>query len=555
MPGYSKMVIRGGAQQKYLCVLCLLILKQPRQSLCGHRFCSSCIDDLIREARRYKCPICSTEDPTLEDSILCIETINPDYAIKREMRNLSAKCINEGCEWTGIFIKYVEHEETCDYGLITCFKQGCSEKIKRKDLNIHLERNCRMRVIQCRYCDITLIYKDFGDHMERDCPGAMVMCKFCDEAVPRGKIQMHIDEQTGNCKRTRQACKFHELGCEEMIDRNRQREHSEESIHNHMELLSSKVVDLQVATESHEANTTALDEISSRVGEQGTTLESLHGRVVAVETDVQRMVAQPHQAPNDKEEQTTTQKRNIQRSEERVRSLQSRATVLQTKVATSEGIVAVLNGQVERNAERIGNGKREMRKNQDDVAALERKIRAQDKIMALKDVSLAENDLRIQSLERTSYDGVLSWKITDFARKKSDAISGRTPSQYSPFFFTGRYGYKMCARIYLNGDGMGKGNHVSLFFTIMKGEYDAILRWPFRQKVTFMWIDQDNREHMIDAFRPDVSSSSFKRPTRDMNIASGCPLFMPLSMIENSEHAYVKDDVAFLRIIVDTSDL
>ena len=45
-------------------------------------------------------------------------------------------------------------------------------------------------------------------------------------------------------------------------------------------------------------------------------------------------------------------------------------------------------------------------------------------------------------------------------------------------------GYKMCARLYLNGDGMGKGTHVSLFFVVMRGTYDALLKWPFRQKVS-----------------------------------------------------------------------
>jgi len=42
----------------------------------------------------------------------------------------------------------------------------------------------------------------------------------------------------------------------------------------------------------------------------------------------------------------------------------------------------------------------------------------------------------------------------------------------------------MCARLYLNGDGMGKGTHVSLFFVVMRGAYDALLKWPFRQKVS-----------------------------------------------------------------------
>lgn len=41
----------------------------------------------------------------------------------------------------------------------------------------------------------------------------------------------------------------------------------------------------------------------------------------------------------------------------------------------------------------------------------------------------------------------------------------------------------MCLRLYLNGDGTGRGTHLSLFFVVMKGPNDALLRWPFNQKV------------------------------------------------------------------------
>lgn len=42
----------------------------------------------------------------------------------------------------------------------------------------------------------------------------------------------------------------------------------------------------------------------------------------------------------------------------------------------------------------------------------------------------------------------------------------------------------MCLRIYLNGDGTGRGTHLSLFFVVMRGHSDALLKWPFNQKVT-----------------------------------------------------------------------
>lgn len=50
-------------------------------------------------------------------------------------------------------------------------------------------------------------------------------------------------------------------------------------------------------------------------------------------------------------------------------------------------------------------------------------------------------------------------------------------------FYSSKYGYKMCLRLYLNGDGTGRGTHLSLFFVVMRGKCDALLKWPFSQKV------------------------------------------------------------------------
>ena len=100
---------------------------------------------------------------------------------------------------------------------------------------------------------------------------------------------------------------------------------------------------------------------------------------------------------------------------------------------------------------------------------------------------------------------------------------------------------------------MGKGTHLSLFFVVMRGNYDALLRWPFQQKVTFKLIDQGGDQHIIDSFRPDPNSSSFQRPASNMNIASGCPLFVPKSVLHS--RGYIKDDTVFFKITVDTAGL
>ncbi len=111
-----------------------------------------------------------------------------------------------------------------------------------------------------------------------------------------------------------------------------------------------------------------------------------------------------------------------------------------------------------------------------------------------------------------------------------------------------------CARIYLNGDGLGKNTHMSFFFVVMRGPIDEWLPWPFKLKVTFTLINQMGKKHVTDSFRPDPNSSSFQRPgRREMNIASGCPMFIRLEHLLKG--GFVKDDCIYLRVMVDTGDI
>lgn len=62
-----------------------------------------------------------------------------------------------------------------------------------------------------------------------------------------------------------------------------------------------------------------------------------------------------------------------------------------------------------------------------------------------------------------------------------------------------------------------------------------------------MLMDQgQSRKHLGDAFKPDPNSSSFRRPVAEMNIASGCPLFVSQSVLETG--SYIKDDTIFIKV-------
>ena len=239
--------------------------------------------------------------------------------------------------------------------------------------------------------------------------------------------------------------------------------------------------------------------------------------------------------------------------QESTRELSRRIDNEEAKTSDLEVLIVEGNMQNEDLQRQVSTLARGQESVKESINRLQRQFESISHSLALRNVTLSDLEEYVRQQDVSSHDGILLWKISDCTRRRQDALSGNQVSFYSPFFFTSRYGYKMCARIYLNGDGIGKGTHISIFFVVMRGQHDALLRWPFRQKVTFMVLDQDNVEHVIDAFRPDPSSSSFQRPRRETNIASGCPTFCPLSELNN--HAYVRDDTMFLKIIVDTTDL
>lgn len=174
----------------------------------------------------------------------------------------------------------------------------------------------------------------------------------------------------------------------------------------------------------------------------------------------------------------------------------------------------------------------------------------------VQEIQLSDLSVRQDLLEVKGTQGVLLWRISDIGRRIQEAVSGRTPSLYSPPFFTSQAGYKMCSRLYLNGDGAGKTTHISLFFVVMRGDYDALLPWPFQLRVKMSLLDQTPQRtprhsgDVIEVFRPDVSSSSFQRPTSEMNIATGCPTFAPKSVL--SSERFVRDDTIFIKMEVGT---
>ena len=233
---------------------------------------------------------------------------------------------------------------------------------------------------------------------------------------------------------------------------------------------------------------------------------------------------------------------------EEIKELQSRVQLLEEK--GSRQVVEIRTLQTQLKHQHIT---KHSRGNSSRLSSLERRYEDIERQVTRLKVHVSEMELQLQASIASTYNGSFTWRIPDIMKRKREAINGQVTSLYSPPFYTAKNGYKMCIRIYLNGDGMGHETHMSLFFVLMKGEFDSLLKWPFDHKVSLILVDQKQRRHIVQTFKPTPESSSFQRPVSDMNVASGCPQFCKLSCLD--DESYTKDDALFIKCIVDTSQI
>ncbi|XP_020913585.1 TNF receptor-associated factor 6 isoform X2 [Exaiptasia diaphana] len=128
-------------ESKYECPICLLGLREPVQTQCGHRFCRNCIVRSLRDAGN-KCPV---DNVPLSESGLY-----PDNFAKREMGMFTVWCRyhkERGCPWKGTLNELESHHKECPKFKTTCPK--CKEKITNEELPNHREKVCPKERIKC----------------------------------------------------------------------------------------------------------------------------------------------------------------------------------------------------------------------------------------------------------------------------------------------------------------------------------------------------------------------------------------------------------------------
>ncbi|KAF6039384.1 TRAF3 [Bugula neritina] len=526
-----KFINAARLKKLYGCTICNDVVVQPHQTPCSNRVCKKCIEEKFGSLSVIKCPL--PHDDMDEEELkeeqcqqegLVRDAVVPDPGSQRFLLREKCFCENQeyGCCENPPWKKLKEHQAICVFVPDRCPNQGCYKLFAKKDLQRHTAE-CEFGIVKCNFCQQSFKQKDMEEHLG-ECDYADSECTICGTKFEKRKQYVSTDsppKTNPECLRTAGKCYYFEYCHFESDKLNELKAHLKSTTSKHLEALTVRVHELEnVSTKSKDMYT---NDVKKAVNSKVKPLEKVTAEIAMKVKKLTDKVAQSETSG----EHLVNAMRTVSHSSQQIETVQSKVSVIERQIKDSG--LAPNTAYVSDRVTVIDSHSQNIRRHTD---------------------SIGELDKRVKNVELGSHDGVLVWKINDYKRRKSDAVRGRQMSIYSHPFYTSRHGYKMCCRAYLNGDGLGRAKCLSLFFVLMRGEYDELLHFPFKQRVTFSLLCPSNPSlSKHETFLPDPDSSSFRRPQTEMNIASGCPQFALHADVESSN--FLINDCIYVRVRVE----
>jgi len=475
---------------KYTCCLCDKILKNVIQTSHGERSCKSCYRHYQEiSVDKDLCPIHNEFGITVFD----------DKFGQKELLALQVYCVNEkeGCLWANKLAELEKHLEECDFSLVPC--DLCGKMVTRINQN---HQDCQFE--RCKYC-AKVVPKDIVKEHEKVCDKAPARCELC--------LKTYDDriDHVLSCYATKSGnvCPYHVIGCNkkhEVVKKTELQVYHDKILITTVEKLIGDTEKLETQLNDRNGKIDELNEDIDNLVKENQSLREENSFLIPIVSSIQET------------------KKMMNQFEEKIAKLQKENSELKEEL--QKPVIKNTVSPVFKNS----------------LANL-------DKNFTKLSVNVSDLDLRLQLIDNKFSEGTILWKIDNVDYRMAQAKSGEVTALHSAPCYTSAYGYKFCVRIYFNGDGVGKNTHVSLFFVIMKSEYDDVLEWPFNKTVKFEMINVYNpADSVVEMFNTDIKSSSFQKPEREMNIAAGCPMFISIDKFKTGN--FKLDKCVYIRTSV-----
>ena len=492
---------------------------------------------------------------------------------RREIKAIQVRCANSerGCQWTGTVGTLDDHIASCQFALVTCPNKCEEDKgagellLIRKRLDQHLKTKCPKRAYKCPHCGEKGTFACITEDHDQVCEKKTVACpnkgSGCSLSMERGKTKEHV---SSDCEYTEVACVYESLGCGVRMLRKDIIEHQENEDKGHLHLVLKTVVareEQHKALSEGEAVVFQLPGYTSKkeknetfystpfyshpggykmyiridangVGDGEGTHVSVYTKILEGRYDNQ--LHWPFLGT------VTVELLNQLGDDNHYRMVSIFIAIHDMRVGICRGFYEFLpHFSLEHNP--ATNTQYLL----DDTLY----FRVSVKVDNHKPWLVCTDKVMIDSIRATNNyktlknNEALLFKVTNFKTLKCSQLQVTSSS-----FYTSSCGYKMCIRIYANGDGACEGTHVSVFTTLLEGHYDNQLHWPFLGTATVELLNQlgDDNHH-----KEVITCNTSDNIRAGINI--GYCEFLPHSSLGHNPATntqYLLDDTLYFRVSV-----
>ena len=195
-----------------------------------------------------------------------------------------------GCEWIGEYGKIENHLDfenekgECQFVAVKCPLSVCCEcTILRKDLMTHCEKICKYRQYRqftCKYCGFISTYKNVTTRHYNDCINFPMQCpNRCSRMTYlRCQLKGHIAQ----CPEQNVPCTFSEMGCIEPVKRQLLQKHLESNVILHQTIMCQTVAEQMQKLKLQNAAVKSLGKGNRNL--QGTVHQLMQGHCILQNT-------------------------------------------------------------------------------------------------------------------------------------------------------------------------------------------------------------------------------------------------------------------------------
>ncbi|CAF0897736.1 unnamed protein product [Didymodactylos carnosus] len=382
---------------------------------------------------------------------------------------------------------------------------GCGQLLKLDDIfrDRAIEHEMKNIDVVCynkmNGCTWSGIFAQYQEHLNT-CKYVVLICDSCDSTFTDTSV---FEQHQQTCLKAIILCPLWKFGCDTKVSREALYEHTQKASADHVQIIA--------------------DQLTSLINTQN----RLQQQKQRPEVYLQQYSIQKQQQQQNLSSSALTMTQN------------STILSLQNDLLKQSQLIEQLRNENKSLSSTLGK--------RDDLLSQTRvdlQLRRSDLLELRKEFELSKTFLHV--------NGTYLWKIDGVSQKFNDAKNGDQFFINSPIFYSSKYGYKLSAKLYLNGDQTVRNTYLSLYITINRSEYDDVLEWPFNYPITFCLYDQSlKREHILNTLTPDLQSDAFKRPVFESNKSGGIPKFCPLCKVFSLDYGYAKNNTMYIKILID----